>query len=114
MSNEYVVCPKCQGELNAEGFQTDSEDAWRLVTCRKCGFAYNEVYSFHWNESADGAHELDKNGNVVEDDVIILEPVNGVWDEDHTSPYLSRQIWQNDVAARDTNFEHQKEMWTGD
>lgn len=46
----YNYCPKCHSEnLDAEPLQRDSDYAWSDVTCKSCGYTWEEVFDFTYN-----------------------------------------------------------------
>lgn len=61
----FTACPKCKSQSLDYTTDMDGEFIWQLVKC-KCGFSWNEVYSFWRCETADTTEEIDENGNVIE------------------------------------------------
>ena len=73
--SQFCTCPKCNSDMIEFGStQYDDGCAWVTVQCTEfdCGFSWNEVYKFAWNETTDTCEEIDKNGNVIKN--ITLEP----------------------------------------
>ncbi len=58
-------CIKCgetegynDGDWNLDEWECDGETAWQRITCNKCGFAWNTVYTFSHYEDADTLEEI--------------------------------------------------------
>ena len=53
-------CPKCgSDELEADYLNCDETTAWRTITCPRCKFMYNEVFTFSHNEDIVTCAELE-------------------------------------------------------
>ncbi len=58
------TCPKCKmtdgydDDWNLDMWECDGERAWQRITCTKCGFSWNAVYSFLHYEDADTLEEI--------------------------------------------------------
>jgi hypothetical protein len=53
-NEQHDSCPKCNGYLTADYFESDSECAWMDVFCSRCNFKYREVFKFSHSEDFDG------------------------------------------------------------
>lgn len=65
MADQFEVCPKCQGKnfnFEFDDWESDSIFVWRKITC-SCGFSWNEVYKFDYNENPITFYALDETGN---------------------------------------------------
>ena len=50
MYKYYDTCPKCGESITAGGFENEGIEAWRRVECIGCGYTYDEVFVFSYNE----------------------------------------------------------------
>jgi hypothetical protein len=51
----WTECPKCRKNSLKGGFANiDDGFVWQTVTCRDCGFAWNEVYVLCAHETING------------------------------------------------------------
>jgi len=59
---EYIVCPKCGGEIEYKDYEFDDSCIWQPASCVECDFEWQAVYQFTHNETRD-AISLDGEGN---------------------------------------------------
>jgi hypothetical protein len=63
----FGECPICGESLEANEFEEEGNEAWRLVHCNNedCLFEYQEVFTFSHNETVGSCIKLDEHGKEV-------------------------------------------------
>ena len=68
MTEKWYSCPKCGSPIIIrDEFQiSNGTEVWRTCYCDQCGFTWNEVLGFHFNEDFTTGEILDEDGDILD------------------------------------------------